>query len=481
MQKSIIQESVKGVAWSAIERFSVQVIQLIINVFLARLVAPSEYGLIALLSIFIIIAQSLVDSGFLNALIQKKIPTETDYSTVFFFNISLALAIYMILFFSAPIIASVYEEPRLEKICRWLGFSVILQGLSIIQIAKLTTNLDFKTQAKASLSAVIISGTLGVTLAYLGYGVWALLVQLLVNNFINTCLLWVFTRWLPKLSFSWISLSSLFSFGSKLLLSGLLHTVYTNLYGLIIGRKYKIVDVGYFNQSSLISRFLSVSLMAIIARAIYPIQCKMQDDEKLLSKSFIQYLRMSCFIIFPIMICMAVLSKPFIKIILTDKWLPMSSMLFLLCISYIFIPIMVINNQILTVRGRSDYFLQSEVIKKIIGLFILFVTIPFGINAICIGILLYNIIDVVVIIWFSKKVVSTGYIQQLRNVIPILGLALFMGFLVHIVISAILNEYLQVLTGLLTGAVVYLGMAKFFRFKEYIFFISIYKRLINIS
>ncbi|MRZ57487.1 oligosaccharide flippase family protein, partial [Parabacteroides distasonis] len=226
MSDSVKHRAVKGVMWSAVERFSVQGIQFVLSIVIARLVLPSEYGLIAMLGIFLAIAQTFVDSGFSNALIQKKDRTEVDYSTVFYFNILIALVVYGVLFISAPYIASFYREPELTVVTRWVGLNLLLNGLSIVQRAKLTVCVDFKTQAKASLIAVLMSGLVAVCLAYRDYGVWALVLQSLLSSFLNTLLLWIFSRWLPLWCFSWKSFRSLFSFGSKLLLSGLLHTIY---------------------------------------------------------------------------------------------------------------------------------------------------------------------------------------------------------------------------------------------------------------
>ncbi|MFV5688861.1 lipopolysaccharide biosynthesis protein [Flavobacterium sp. ZT3R25] len=477
MKNSLIDETVRTVAWSAIERFSVQGFQFVTSIILARLVVPSEYGLIAMLAIFIAIAQSFVDSGFSNALVQKNDSTETDYSTVFYFNTAVSLLVYSVLFLSAPYIALFYKEPLLDLICKWMGLNVIIQGLSVVQVAKLTVLLDFKTQASASLIAVIISGLLGVSLAYFGYGVWALLIQTLVNNLLNTIFLWIFAKWLPKFVFSWNSLKSLFSFGSKLLLSGLLHTIYINLYSLVIGRKYSAMDVGFFNQSSLLARFPSVSLMAIITRAIYPIQCKIKDDDVLIGTSFINYLRMSCYIIFPIMISIAVLSKPLILILLTDKWLPMAVSLSVLCIAYMWIPIMVLNNQILNVMGRSDYFLKSEIVKKIGGILILIITIPFGLTIICIGLFVYNLFDMIIIIYYSKKVINIGYYKQFKTILPFILLSVIMAGMIFFSMQMFSNAYYQLSVGFIIGIITYITLSKLFNIKEFDFLLSILKKI----
>lgn len=479
MENSLRSQTLKSVAWSAIERFSVQIFQFLFSIILARLVSPSEFGLIAMLGIFIVIAQSFVESGFSNALIQKTNRSEEDYSTVFYFNIAIAVIIYICLFYAASSIALFYKEPLLEIVCKWFGLSVIFQSFSVVQIAKLTVSLDFKTQAKASFISVLISGIVGVGLAYYGFGVWALLVQNLINTFFNTLLLWLFSRWVPLFSFSWKALKTLFSFSSKLLLSGLLHTLYVNLYSLVIGRKYTTVEVGFFNQSNLISRFPSVSLMAIISRAIYPIQCNIQDQNELLSESFKKYLRMSCYIIFPIMISIGVLAKPLILVVLTAKWSPMSTILTILCFSYMWIPIMVVNNQILNVTGRSDYFLKAEIIKKIFGLLILFISIPFGITWICIGIFIYNFIDILIITQYSKKVIQTNILIQLKSILPILLLSIIMGIGIYATMLLQKNPYLQIFFGSLVGILTYIFLSAVLKVKEFYFLKSILYKFIH--
>ena len=308
MSDSLKHQAIKGVMWSAVERFSVQGIQFILTIIIARLVLPSDYGLIAMLNIFLAIARVIVDSGFSSALIQKQDRTETDFSTVFYFNIFISIGFYLLLYISAPYIASFYREPDLSPVTRWIGLNIVISGFSVVQRAKLTINVDFKRQAKASFAAVLISGVIGILLAYKGWGVWALVVQTLSSSLLNTLLLWMFAKWVPKWEFSKESFNTLFSFGSKLLLSGLLHTIYINLYSLVIGRRYTSMDVGFYNRAYQFASFPSINIVEIINRVIFPIQCEIQDDNECLKKSFLKYLKMSCFIVFPLMIIVAALS-----------------------------------------------------------------------------------------------------------------------------------------------------------------------------
>lgn len=479
MSDSIKHQAVKGVMWSAVERFSVQGIQFILTIVIARLVLPSDYGLIAMLSIFLSIAQVFVDSGFSNALIQKKDRTETDFSTVFYFNILISIIIYILLYISAPYIATFYKEPELSSVTRWIGLNIIISGFSIVQRAKLTINVDFKRQAKASLTAVLVSGIIGIILAYKGWGVWALVIQTLSNSLLNTVLLWIFTKWVPKWIFSRKSFNTLFSFGSKLLLSGLLHTIYINLYSLVIGRRYTSMDVGFYNRAYQFANFPSINIVGIINRVIYPIQCEMQDDNERLKTSFIKYLRMSCFIIFPLMMILAVLSKPFILLLLTDKWLPAAELLSILCFAYMWYPVMVINNQILNVKGRSDYFLYAEILKKVIAIAILLITLPFGVRTLCWGIVVYNFFDMAIILYYSKKVIFVKYWEQIRNVIPLLIISLLTGSIVYVSIQFFEGNLLGQLTiGSIIGLLVYILFCLIFRIREIDQIVLIIKKFI---
>lgn len=254
---SLKQKTISGVLWSCVERFSVQGIQFVIMVIMARILLPSDYGMIGMLAIFIAIAQTLIDSGFSNALIQKKDRSEIDYSTVFYFNIAVGIVLYFILFFSSPLIARFYNTPELTGLTRVLALNLFINSLAVVQRAILSIKIDFKTQAKASFSAAIISGIVGIVMAYTGFGVWSLAVQTVLNAFVNTVLLWIFSKWIPLKVFSFESFKKLFAFGSKLLASGLLDTIYRNIYTIVIGKKFASTDLGYFTRADQFAQFPS--------------------------------------------------------------------------------------------------------------------------------------------------------------------------------------------------------------------------------
>jgi O-antigen/teichoic acid export membrane protein len=470
-------QTLKGFFWSAIERFSVQGIQFVLSIIIARLITPSDYGLIAMLNIFISLGQVFIDSGFSSALIQKKDRTDVDFSTVFYFNIVVSVLVYIVLFISAPVISSFYNVPELEIITKWISLGVIVSAFSIVQRAELTIKLDFRTQAKASLISVLISGVIGICFAYYGFGAWALVIQNLSSNLLNTLLLWFFSSWKPKLVYSWGAFNVLFTFGSKLLFSALLHTLYINLYSLVIGKKYSTTDVGYYNRAYSIAQFPSINIVGIISRVMYPIQCELQDEEEKLNLSFINYLRISCFTIFPMMVIVAVLSKPLVLFFLTEKWISVAELLSILCFAYMWYPVMVINNQILNVKGRSDYFLKTEVIKKVVAVIILLITMPLGIHILCWGVLLYNLLDILIIVFFAKKVIRTSYVEQLKNILPFFILSLIMGVAVYISVLIFTAPLYQLLLGLLVGLLSYSLLGCLFHLKEFLMIFNFIKRL----
>lgn len=467
MAQSLADKATRGVIWSAIERFSVQGIMFVLTLIIARLVTPAEYGLIAMLNIFVAVAQVFVDSGFSNALVQKKDRNEDDFSTVFYFNIAISLVVYFLLYLASPYIADFYNEPQLDLVTKCVGLNLIISGLTIVQRAKLTIELDFKTQAKAALLGVVLGGAVGIAMAYRGYGVWSLVAQTLSSSGITTLFLWFFARWHPRLHFSMESFRSLFSFGSKLLLSGIIYQFYINLYSLVIGRRYSAVDVGYYNQASLFSRFPSENLMMIISRVIYPLLSELQDDDERLKRAYIQSLRMSCFIIFPLMVGLAAVSEPLLIVLLTDKWLSAALPLSILSLGYMFAPYRIISNRILNAKRRSDYTMQVEILKSVIGIAILFATMPFGLNILCCGMIVYNVVGSMIIIIYTKRVMPMDYFLPFRETASIFTISIAMGAVSYFLPSYISdNTHMQLLIGIVSGVATYVGLSYILRISE---------------
>lgn len=469
-------KTVSSVFWSTIERFSVQGIHFLLTILIARFVTPSDYGLIAMLGVFMAICQVFIDSGFSNALIQKQKRTETDYSTVFYFNIIISVLIYLLLYFCAPLIARFYHEKDLLLVTQILGLNLVINAFSVVQKAKLTIELNFKKQAIASLIAVIVSGLVGVYLAYIGYGVWAIAIQSLLNNFLNTILLWYITKWKPYLCFSMQSFKQLFGFGSKLLLSGLLHTLYVNIYNVIIGKYFSSTNLGYYNRAYTIAYFPSSNLSNIMARALYPIQCSIQNNDKQLQIVFLQHIRVTSYVVFPLMVGLGILAEPLVKLILTDKWLPIVPLLQIMCVAYAWEPIMLLNCNLLNAKGRSDFYLKSEIIKKIAAIIIILITFHFDIMIICYGLIAYAISDMLIVCKYVKKLIDCSFEKQMKIIFPILLLNVFMGLLVYISTFSINNPMVKLVTGISIGIIFYIGVSYLFKMKE---FMVIYTFILN--
>lgn len=459
-------KTLSGVLWSAVERFSLQGVQFVINIIMARLLLPSDYGMIAMLVILIQVSQIFIDGGFTNALIQRKDRTEIDFSTVFYFNIFISLFLYFLIFISAPWIAEFYRMPELILVTRVITLNFIFSSLSAIHRIKLTIDVDFKTQSKISLISAVSSGVLGICMAYWGFGVWALVFQSLLNNLLLTILFYFFYRWRPLLSFSMSSFKRLFSFGSKLLISSLIHSVYYNLYSIVIGRRFSAIDLGYYTRAEQFAIFPSANVNAVISRVTFPILSSIQDDNERLTQAYRKYIRLASYLIFPLMVGLAVLAKPLIILLLTEKWIGIVILLQILCFDWMFDHLSGINLNLLYVKGRSDLALRLELIKKTIATIILFSSIPFGLIGMCLGRVLYSLIATYLNTYYTKDLIGLSFLKQVKDIVPFFLLSLLMGVVCAFTISFIEGYILKILVGFFVGAIVYVSLSILFRFES---------------
>lgn len=351
-------------------------------------------------------------------------------------------------------------------ICRISFIVLIIDGFSIIQRTKLILLGTFKVLTKISLISVISSGIIGIGLAYKGYGVWALVSQTIISSIINCVLLWYWGVGVKRLEFSKESFRDLFRFGSKVLCTSLLDTIYTNLYNLVIGKVYKPTELGYYNRAYTLSQFPSRNIYNICSRVIFPKLSEIQNEGKDHVDFFCRYIRFLCFIIFPLMIGLSILSKPLIIVILSEKWLPCANYISILAIAYMFFPLMNAHFDFVNSLGYSNYSLQAEVIKKICGLLILFITLQRGVEMLCYGLVLANIMDITIMVWFAQKVSSYNYIRLMKEITPILLVTLSMGILVHITSNYISSNILKLIIGTGLGFVYYIGISYMLKFKE---------------
>ena len=443
---SLKQKTFKGVIWSAVERFSTQGVQFL-------------FGMIAMLTIFMAVSQTFIDSGFGNALIRKPDRNEADKATVFFFNIFMAAACYGIIFLGAPFVAQFYKMPQLSDILRILAINLIIQAFGSIQRLNLTIDLNFKTLAKVSFIGAIVGGTAGLVCAYNGMGVWSLVVQQMTTTSSRVVLFWVLVRWRPKSFFNKNSFKNMFGFGSKLLISGLINTLYENVYDLIIGKVFSAGTLGNYSRASHFANFPSSNITGIFQRVTYPVLSKIQNDPDKLRIGYLKFLNMATLVIFPLMIGLASVAKPFVLLVLTEKWINVILILQIICIAQMWYPVHAINLNILQVLGRSDLFLKLEIIKKIAGITILAVTIPHGIIAICYGQWVSACIGLVINTYYSGKLLNAGLFTQLKMYIPTLLNSLVMGA-ICMGVTKLLPEHeytLQLVLGIAAGAIYYVA------------------------
>lgn len=463
---SLKQRTISGIFWSSVERFSVQGIQFVLQIIMARLLLPADYGLIGMLVIFLAISQSFIDSGFSNALIRKQNRTEADFSTVFYFNMAVGLVFYFILFFTSPYIAAFYKAPILENLTKVVALNVFISALTIVQRAKFTIQVDFKTQTKASLLSVLISGIIGIGMAYQGCGVWALAVQSIIYGFVNMIALWIYSRWIPQRVFSIASFKEIFPYGSKLLLSDLINTAYKNIYTIVIGKKFSNVALGYYTRADSFAQFPSSNLTGILQRVTFPVLSSVQDDDEKLRKTYRLFLRLSAFVVFPLMMGLLAIADPLIRLLLTEKWSGIILLLQILCLSQMWYPIHAINLNLLQVKGRSDLFLRLEIIKKIIGISILCMTIPLGVAAMCWGLVVSSLIALFINTYYTGKLIQVGYAEQMKDLLPIMGYSFSMGIMVWGITQLIPVHLLALVAGITLGAAYYYFVARMNQSKE---------------
>ncbi|RHP66410.1 lipopolysaccharide biosynthesis protein [Bacteroides sp. OF04-15BH] len=475
-KESLKKKTVNGVIWSAIDRFSTQGIQFVFSILIARLLMPSDYGVIAMLGIFLAVSNTFIDSGFGTALVQKANRTETDFSTVFYFNIVVAIIFYALLWLASPYIASFYNIPMLKDVTRVVALTLVFSALGGIQNAKLSIAINFKTRAIISLISALSTGFMGLYLAYRGYGAWALVFQMVFSSLLNTILLWCFVRWMPSLVFSWQSFRQLFSFGSKLLASALLDTIYNNVYTLVIGKVYSSSSLGLYSRASGLAQYPSSNITGVLQSVTFPVLCSIQNDEERLADAYKRFIRMSAFVVFPLMIGLASVAEPFIRVVLTDKWEGAIYLLQIVCFSMMWYPIHAINLNILQVKGRSDYFLKLEIIKKIQGVCILCITVPISIVAMCYGSIASSLLSLVWNTYYTKRLIGYGFLSQIKDLLPIIIHSLLMGGIVLLVTHFIEVMWIKLFAGILAGGIYYILGAYIMHFDELKEVLAIIKR-----
>lgn len=476
MATNLRQKTKSGLLWSSVERFSNQGVQFLFSIILARLLAPEDYGIVAMVVIFFAIAQTFVDSGFSNAIVRKKDRTESDLSTCFYFNIFVGLGFYILLFLCSPFIAGFYDQPILSPIVKISGLTVLINSLCIVQQAQFTIRIDFKTQAKVTLTSTVISGILGILLAYLGYGVWALVWQGVTGSFVRMILFWILSKWRPRESFSKDSFHYLFGYGSKLLASGLLDTTYNNIYPIVIGKFYSPAQLGNFSRAQGWASLPSSNITGILQRVTFPVLTEMQDDNERLATNYRKLLRLSAFVVFPLMMLLAAVASPLVRVVITSKWDACVPYLQIICFAMMWYPIHAINLNLLQVKGRSDLFLRLEIIKKVVGVCVMCVTIPLGVTAMCFGMVFTSINALFINTYYTGKLINVGYLTQMKDLLPIIFISLLVGACAYASTWLFSTEWIKLFMAVVIGGIMYLILSLFFAKDEYIEVMNVIKR-----
>jgi O-antigen/teichoic acid export membrane protein len=421
------EKTLAGLFWTFSQQFSVQLINFAVQVILARILLPAEFGLIGMLTIFISIGNSLIDSGLTSSLIRTPDANQRDYSTVFFINLAGSFIIYAILFASAPLIARFYEQDGLTAIIRVYTISFLLRAFIGVQTTRLTKEMNFRAQMLMQIPSVIGGGVTGILLAYWGYGVWSLVWMNLVQAFLFTVQHWIFTGWRPSLIFDWPRFKYHFKFGYKLTLSGLLNAIYQNLYNLIIGKYFSASQLGYYTRAQTMQMFPVQNLSTALNKVTYPMFASIQNDDKRLKDVYRRLMQQVIFWVTPLMIVLAIVAEPLFRLLLTEKWLPAVPYFRILCATGILYPLHFYNLNILNVKGRSDLFFKLEIVKKVFTTIGVFCAIPFGIYGLLYFQVLASVFSFVVNSWYSGRLIDFSLQDQLRELLPIFLLAILPG------------------------------------------------------
>lgn len=472
-------KTISGLFWSFSETGINQVVNFIIGIILARLLSPKEFGLIGMITIFIAISQSFIDSGFSQALIRKTDCHQRDYTTVFYFNLLVGVLFYLILFVSASAISRFYHEPILTELIKVIGLSLILNAFAIVQRTILVKKIDFKSQAKISLSSSVLSGIVGIILAFKGFGVWSLAIRSIFNQLFNSLFLWIDNRWVPTLEFSMQSIKAMFSFGSKLLASGLIYTVYRNIYYLIIGKFFSATVLGYYNQAERFSVLPSQGINSAVERVTYPILSSLQNDPANLKSGYKKLIKTIMLINFPVMLGMAAIAQPMILVLIGERWLSSVPYLQLLCIVFMILPLHSLNLNILKVKGRADLFLRLEIIKIVFGIPVVLIGIFIGIKAMIVGMIFNSFFAYFINSYYSSKLISYSVSEQIKDVLPALAISLVMAIIVFIIQMLVpITPLLKLVFSICIGFGIMIILSKIFIIEGYTELENIIKELI---
>lgn len=460
------EEFVKGIIWSAVDKFGIVVVQIILEIVMARLLLPSDYGVMGVVAVFLAIGQVFTDGGFSNALIQKQDRSETDFSTVFFCNLIVSVVIYGVLFFGAPFISQFYNLPVLTDIIRIIGLTIIINSLVIVHKTKLSISLNFKIQAKYSLLSVLFSGAIGLFLALNGYGVWSLVYQSLLLYVLNAVFLIFNLRWVPLFVFSKKSFDTLFYFGSKVLMASLVQAIYNNLYSVLIAKKFSTKELGLYSKANQFTLFPISTLTTVMQRVAFPYLSSYQGDNDKLFTLNQKFTKLNLILIMPFFFMISALSEPIVKIVFSDAWIDLIPLMRILSIAFVFYPVIVNNMFLFQIKNKTQIYLRIEIITKITGILILFATLQYGIIIMSLGLVVQQFLQLVITSMYCNRLLEQQLFSQLKMVGPHLLVSFLIFFITLYGISFVDNRFSQFLIGGLLTAILYFVYYYFFMKNE---------------
>lgn len=476
------KKTLTGLFWTFTEVISNQGVQFVIQIFLARLILPEEFGLIGMITVFIAISNSIIDSGFSNALIREKEVNQHDYSTVFYFNLITSIVVYVILYFSSPTISVFFAQPKLSLILRVLAITIIINAFGIIPRAILTRKINFKAQMIINISSSIVSGFIAIVLAYKGFGIWSLVFRTIIMQFIQVVMLSIINRWRPSFVFSKNSFEKLFGFGWKILVSGLIDTIYNNLYYMVIGKMYSASDLGYYTNAQKLRDIAATSISTAVQKVSYPVLSCMQNEEEVLKNMYKKIIKSSVYITFPVMFGLAIVAKPLILLLFGDNWSQSIIYFQILCLAGMLYPLHAINLNILQVKGRSDLFLKLEILKKCVAITLIAISIfsKWGI----IGLIWMKVVSSVIAFfinsYYSKSIIGYSTLNQIRDILPVLIITLFMGITTYFIGTFVPDyNFIKILIQISFGSAFFIVTSYMFKIEEFFSILDIMKKMIK--
>ena len=455
-QDSLKQKTKVGLYWKFAEQASNYGMTFVVGIFMARLLSPEDYGITAIPAVFLSVAGVFASAGFASAMIRKPELTEEDLSTSFYYSTGMGILLYALLFLSSPYIADFYEIPVLAPLIKVTSISFIYGPLGVPQSILLQRKLDFQTPTLIGVASRILSASIGIYMAYHGYGVWALTISTMIAGIVGLLCQWYVVRWYPKTGWSNESFKYLWGFGNKFIGSQLLNTIYNNITPVFVGKYYSTMDLGVYNRAESYAKLPSQNLQGVIEGVTYPVLSKMQDDPERLTNGYRRIIKTSAFIIFPLMMLFVGLARPLVLIMVTSKWEPAVILLQLLCFSFMWWPIHSINLNLLLVLGRSDLFLRLEIVKKIFSFTVLLVTLPFGLVTVCVGRIVTSFVSLFINTYYSKNLIDCGFVRQMKDILPSFVLSVGTCVIAYLSTTIIDSLWLQCIIGFILGGAFYI-------------------------